>query len=215
MSEESKKPEEMQENGSCQEVLEEGEEAKTAESEAKEETAGKEEEAEGADKETAAETDAPEEGEETEEGKKEKKDKKTEQIEELTDRLQRSMAEFDNYRKRTEKEKAGMYVVGAKEVIEKILPVVDSFERGLASAQEGDAFAEGMQMVYKQLMTALSEMGVEPIETVGQTFDPNLHNAVMQTESDEYESGVIAQELQKGYMYRDSVVRHSMVAVVS
>lgn len=215
MSEESKKPEEMQENGSCQEVLEEEKEAKTAESEAKQESAGKEEEAEGADGETTAETDAPEEGEETEEGKKEKKDKKTEQIEELTDRLQRSMAEFDNYRKRTEKEKAGMYVVGAKEVIEKILPVVDSFERGLASAQEGDAFAEGMQMVYKQLMTALSEMGVEPIETVGQTFDPNLHNAVMHVEDPEAGENVVVEELQKGYRYKDFVVRYSMVKVAN
>ena len=202
MSEESKKPEEMQENGSCQEVLEEGEEARTAESEAKEETTGREKETEGADG-------------DTEEGKKEKKDKKTEQIEELTDRLQRSMAEFDNYRKRTEKEKAGMYVVGAKEVIEKILPVVDSFERGLASAQEGDAFAEGMQMVYKQLMTALSEMGVEPIETVGQTFDPNLHNAVMHVEDPEAGENVVVEELQKGYRYKDFVVRYSMVKVAN
>ena len=215
MSEESKKPEEMQENGSCQEVLEEGEEARTAESEAKEETAGREKETEGADGETAAETDALEEGGDTEEGKKEKKDKKTEQIEELTDRLQRSMAEFDNYRKRTEKEKAGMYVVGAKEVIEKILPVVDGFERGLASAQEGDAFAEGMQMVYKQLMTALSEMGVEPIETVGQTFDPNLHNAVMHVEDPEAGENVVVEELQKGYRYKDFVVRYSMVKVAN
>ncbi len=215
MSEESKKPEEMQENGSCQEVLEEGEEARTAESEAKEETAGREKETEGAGGETAAETDALEEGGDTEEGKKEKKDKKTEQIEELTDRLQRSMAEFDNYRKRTEKEKAGMYVVGAKEVIEKILPVVDSFERGLASAQEGDAFAEGMQMVYKQLMTALSEMGVEPIETVGQTFDPNLHNAVMHVEDPEAGENVVVEELQKGYRYKDFVVRYSMVKVAN
>lgn len=215
MSEESKKPEEMQENGSCQEVLEEGEEARTAESEAKEETAGREKETEGADGETATETDALEEGGDTEEGKKEKKDKKTEQIEELTDRLQRSMAEFDNYRKRTEKEKAGMYVVGAKEVIEKILPVVDSFERGLASAQEGDAFAEGMQMVYKQLMTALSEMGVEPIETVGQTFDPNLHNAVMHVEDPEAGENVVVEELQKGYRYKDFVVRYSMVKVAN
>ena len=215
MSEESKKPDEMQENGSCQEVLEEGEEARTAESEAKEETTGREKETEGADGETAAETDALEESGDTEEGKKEKKDKKTEQIEELTDRLQRSMAEFDNYRKRTEKEKAGMYVVGAKEVIEKILPVVDSFERGLASAQEGDAFAEGMQMVYKQLMTALSEMGVEPIETVGQTFDPNLHNAVMHVEDPEAGENVVVEELQKGYRYKDFVVRYSMVKVAN
>ncbi len=108
-----------------------------------------------------------------------------------------------------------MYVVGAKEVIEKILPLVDSFERGLASAQEGDAFAEGMQMVYKQLMTALSEMGVEPIETVGQTFDPNLHNAVMHVEEPEAGENVVVEELQKGYRYKDFVVRYSMVKVAN
>ena len=153
---------------------------------------------------------------------KKKKDKKQdalkEKVEELEDRVKRQMAEFDNFRKRTEKEKAAMFETGAKSVIEKILPVVDNFERGLASVPEEEkdgAIAQGMQMVYKQLMTELENLGVKPIEAVGQEFDPNYHNAVMQVESEEYESGVIAQELQKGYTYRDSVVRHSMVAVVS
>ena len=185
MSEESKNPEEMQ-----------GQE--TSEEEIIEEEAGGDAQAE-----------------ETEKDGKEKKDKKTEQIEELTDRLQRTMAEFDNYRKRTEKEKASMYVIGAKEVVEKILPVVDNFERGLAAAQEGDAFAEGMQMVYKQLMAALSEMGVQPIEAVGQAFDPNLHNAVMHVEDPEAGENTIVEELQKGYLYKDFVVRHSMVKVAN
>ena len=149
--------------------------------------------------------------------KKEKKDKKDEKIEELTDQVRRQMAEFDNFRKRSEKEKSAMYEVGAKSVIEKILPVVDSFERGLQSIPEEDAgtpFAEGMQMIYKQLMTSLEQIGVTPIEAVGEEFNPDLHNAVMQVESEEFESGVVAQELQKGYKYRDSVVRHSMVGVV-
>ena len=146
--------------------------------------------------------------------KAEKKDKAKEKIEELEDRVKRQMAEFDNFRKRTEKEKSQMFETGAKSVIEKILPVVDNFERGLASAQEGDAFAEGMNMVYKQLMTELDTIGVKAIEAVGTEFNPDFHNAVMQVESDEYESGIVAQELQKGYMYHDTVVRHSMVAVV-
>lgn len=149
--------------------------------------------------------------------KKEKKDKKDEKIEELTDQVKRQMAEFDNFRKRSEKEKSAMYEIGAKSVIEKILPVVDNFERGLQSMPEEDAgtpFAEGMQMIYKQLMTSLEQIGVTPIEAVGEEFNPDFHNAVMQVESDEFESGVVAQELQKGYMYRDSVVRHSMVGVV-
>ena len=150
-------------------------------------------------------------------GKKNKKDKKDEKIEELTDRLTRQMAEFDNFRKRTDREKSQMYEVGAKDIIEKILPVVDNFERGLASISEeekGNGFADGMQMIYKQLMTELENLGVKPIEAVGQEFNPDYHNAVMQVESEEYESGIVAQELQKGYMYRESVVRHSMVAVV-
>ena len=149
--------------------------------------------------------------------KKKEKDKFEQQIEELTDRLKRNMAEFDNFRKRTEKEKSSMYIIGAKDIVEKILPVVDNFERGLASIPEeekGTPFAEGMEMIYKQLIGELEKMDVRPIPAVGEEFDPNLHNAVMQVESDEYESGVIAQELQKGYTYRDSVVRHSMVGVV-
>ena len=151
-------------------------------------------------------------------GKKDKKDKKDEQIEALTDQVKRQMAEFDNFRKRTEKEKTQMYEIGAKSIIEKILPVVDNFERGLATVPEEEKespFAEGMNMIYKQLMTELDSVGVKPIEAVGTEFNPDYHNAVMQVESEEYESGVVAQELLKGYMYRDTVVRHSMVAVVS
>lgn len=154
-------------------------------------------------------------------GKKKKSvDKKTEayetKIAELEDRVKRQMAEFENYRKRTEKEKAAMFEMGAKSVVEKILPVVDNFERGLNAVPEADkegAFAAGMNMIYKQMMTELEGLGVKPIEAVGQEFDPNFHNAVMQVESDEYEEGIVAQELLKGYMYRESVVRHSMVAV--
>ena len=187
--------------------------------------------------ETEAETEAAESGEqaeeteesETEDGQeapadekkgffKKKKDKKDEQIEELNDKLKRQMAEFDNFRKCTEKEKTQMYDMGAKSIIEKILPVIDNFERGLAAVpeeQREDAFVVGMDKVYRQMLTELDASGVKPIEAVGQEFDPNFHNAVMQVESEEYDSGVVAQELQKGYMYKDSVVRHSMVAVVS
>lgn len=152
---------------------------------------------------------------------KKKKDKKQdamkEKVEELEDRVKRQMAEFDNFRKRTEKEKTAMFETGARSVIEKILPVVDNFERGLASVSEEEkdgALAQGMQMIYKQLMTELENLDVKPIPAVGEEFNPEFHNAVMQTQSDEFESGVVAQELQKGYTYRDSVVRHSMVAVV-
>lgn len=147
-----------------------------------------------------------------------KQDALKEKIDELEDRVKRQMAEFDNFRKRTEKEKNAMFETGAKSVIEKILPVVDNFERGLASVPEeekGKPFPEGMEMIYKQLMQELEKMEVKPIPAVGEEFDPNLHNAVMQVESEEYESGVIAQEFQKGYTYRDTVVRHSMVGVVS
>ena len=150
--------------------------------------------------------------------KKEKKNKQEEKIAELTDRVQRQMAEFDNFRKRTEKEKTQMFEVGAKSVIEKILPVVDNFERGLSAVPEeskDDPFVQGMDKIYKQLMTELESLEVKPIEAVGAEFNPEFHNAVMQVESEEYESGFVAQELQKGYMYRESVVRHSMVAVVS
>lgn len=154
--------------------------------------------------------------------KKQKADKKQdamkEKIEELEDRVKRQMAEFDNFRKRTEREKSAMFETGAKSVIEKILPIVDNFERGLASVPEeekGSPFAEGMEMIYKQLMDEFEKMEIRPIPAVGEEFNPEYHNAVMQVESEEYESGVIAQELQKGYTYRESVVRHSMVAVVS
>lgn len=151
-------------------------------------------------------------------GKKKKKDKKDEQIEDLNDRLRRQMAEFDNFRKRSEKEKSQMFDMGARSIIEKVLPVVDNFERGLAAVpeeQKDDAFVTGMDKIYKQLMTELDAIGVKPIEALGQEFNPDLHNAVMQVESEEYDPGVVAQELQKGYTYKDMVVRHSMVAVVS
>lgn len=149
--------------------------------------------------------------------KKEKANKLQEKVDELEDRVKRQMAEFDNFRKRSEKEKSAMFETGAKSVVEKILPVVDNFERGLAALSEEEMkqpFAEGMNMVYKQLITELEKLEVKPIEAVGCEFNPELHNAVMQVESEEYESGIVAQELQKGYTYRDSVVRHSMVAVV-
>ena len=152
--------------------------------------------------------------------KQAKQDKKAdayrEQIEKLEDKVKRQLAEFENFRNRTEREKTAMFETGAKSVIEKMLPVVDNFERGLATVPEEnkeDPFVDGMNRVYKQLLTELENIGVKPIEAVGKEFDPNLHNAVMQVASEEYESGVIVQELQKGYTYRDGVVRHSMVAV--
>lgn len=149
--------------------------------------------------------------------KKDKKDKSAEQIAELTDKVKRQMAEFDNFRKRSEREKSQMYEIGAKSVIEKVLPVLDNFERGLGAVPEDsreDPFVQGMDKIYKQLMTELENLGVKPIEAVGQEFNPDFHNAVMQVENDELESGTVAQELLKGYMYRESVVRHSMVSVV-
>ena len=136
-------------------------------------------------------------------------------MEELTDRLKRNMAEFDNFRKRTEKEKASMYVIGARDIVEKILPVVDNFERGLAQAPEDDAFADGMKMIYKQLMTALDEMGVKEIEAKGKEFDPNLHNAVMHVEDENAGTNEVVEVFQKGYTYKDFVVRHSMVKVAN
>ena len=152
--------------------------------------------------------------------KQAKQDKKSdamkEQIEQLEDKVKRQLAEFENFRNRKEKEKSAMFETGAKSVIEKILPVVDNFERGLATVPEEkkeDPFVDGMNRIYKQLLTELENIGVKPIDAVGQEFDPNLHNAVMQEASEEYESGIVVRELQKGYTYRDSVVRHSMVAV--
>ena len=186
-------------------------ETESAEAEAEEteetfEEAGSEEAKEDAEKKT---------------GKKlfgKKKDKKDEKIEELTDKLTRQMAEFDNFRKRTEKEKSQMYEVGAKDIIEKILPVVDNFERGLDAVKEEekeDPFVQGMEKVYKHLVTTLEGIEVKPIEAVGQPFDPNFHNAVMQVEDENFGENIVAEEFQKGYTYRDSVVRHSMVKVAN
>ena len=148
--------------------------------------------------------------------KKDKKDKKDEKIEELTDQVKRQMAEFDNYRKRTEKEKASMYIIGAKDIVEKILPVVDNFERGLATAEGSeDPFVQGMEKIYKQLLTTLNEMGVKAIEAVGTEFNPDFHNAVMHVEDEEVGENIVVEEFQKGYMYKDFVVRHSMVKVAN
>ena len=150
--------------------------------------------------------------------KKEKKDKKDEQIAELTDKLKRQLAEFENFRNRTDKEKTQMYAVGAKDVIEKILPVIDNFERGLKSIpedQKDGPVASGMEMIYKQLITVLTDLGVTTIEAVGQEFDPNLHNAVMHAEDEELGENIVAEEFQKGYKYKDTVLRHSMVKVAN
>ncbi|MBP3296455.1 MAG: nucleotide exchange factor GrpE [Lachnospiraceae bacterium] len=150
-------------------------------------------------------------------GKEKKKDKLQEQIDELKDKNMRQMAEFENFRKRTEKEKQAMFETGARSVIEKLLPVVDNFERGLGALKEEEkgAFSEGMEMIYKQLMSELEKLEVKPIDAVGKEFDPNLHNAVMHVDDEELGENVVAEELQKGYMYRETVVRHSMVKVAN
>ena len=185
--------------------------------EAKEEETVKAEEASEEKESTGGEK--PEETEAVEEPemlkKKKKKDKMEEKIEELEDRVKRQMAEFDNFRKRTEKEKSHMYEVGARDVIEKILPVVDNFERGLAQAPEDDPFADGMQKIYKQFTTTMEGMGVEPIEAVGKEFNPDFHNAVMHVEDEEVGENIVVEEFQKGYTYKDFVVRHSMVKVAN
>lgn len=168
------------------------------------------------DKECAGESDSK--GKKGFSAKKKKKDKKDEQIEELTDRLKRTMAEFDNFRKRTEKEKSAMYEIGARDIIEKILPIVDNFERGLATVSEEEAksaFAEGMDKIYKQLLKTLEDAGVTPIDAVGKPFDPDFHNAVMHVDDESLGENIVAEEFQKGYLYRDSVVRHSMVKVAN
>lgn len=193
-----------------EEILEEIDEASEEEAAKEQETDADTMKAEG---EESAEAEANEEAE-----AKEEKDPKQARIEELEDMVKRQLAEFDNFRKRTDKEKDTMFEAGARSVIEKLLPVVDNFERGIASLSEEElasAQGSGMQMIYKQLMEVLDKLEVKPIEALGKEFNPDLHNAVMQCESEEYESGIIAQELQKGYTYRDSVIRHSMVAVVS
>ena len=148
--------------------------------------------------------------------KKEKKNPLQEKVDELNDKVLRQMAEFENFRKRTDKEKAQQFELGQSNILEKLLPIVDNFERGLAAVPEAEkdgAFADGMNKIYKQLVTELENLGVTPIEAVGKEFDPNFHNAVMQVESEEYGSGIVAQELQKGYMFHDTVLRHSMVGV--
>ncbi|MBS4791338.1 MAG: nucleotide exchange factor GrpE [Clostridium sp.] len=181
------------------------------EQEASEETASE-------NTETSAEEKTTEKAPEKEGFFKKKKDPKDEKIEELTDRVKRQMAEFDNFRKRTEKEKSTMYEMGAKDIIERMLPVVDNFERGLASIPESEkntAFAEGMEKIYKQFQKVLEDVGVKAIEAAGQPFDPNFHNAVMHVEDESLGENIVAEELQKGYMYRDSVVRHSMVKVAN
>ena len=215
MSEENKKTSEVQEEAG-KEALES--EAVKEPSEGSPETAAKEpeqkEEAEKPQKDTPEE-DAKEGKSKTSFFGKKKKDKLEQQVEDLTDRLKRSMAEFDNYRKRTEKEKSSMYIIGAREIIEKILPVVDNFERGLAQAPEGDAFADGMQMIYKQLLTTLEGLGVEAIEAVGKEFNPDFQNAVMHVEDENAGGNMVVEELQKGYTYKGFVVRHSMVKVAN
>lgn len=175
-------------------------------------------EANEAEKQEEKETETVEEAPDKKKLFKKKKDKKDEQIEELNDKLMRTMAEFDNFRKRTEKEKQQMFEIGAKDIVEKILPVIDNFERGLGSVPEDDkesAFVQGIEQIYKQLMTTLETAGVTPIEAVGKEFDPNFHNAVMHAEDENFGENIVSEELQKGYMYRESVVRHSMVKVVN
>lgn len=206
------------------EILEEEilEEAAEATEEAEESVEAVEEEVtEEIDSEEVPEGEEPKTWAEKRAAKKQKKEQSNadkEKIAELEDRVKRQLAEFENFRNRTEKEKQAMFETGAKSVLEKLLPVIDNFERGFSTVEESDkedAFVQGMQKIYKQMMDELEKIGVKPIEAVGQEFDPNFHNAVMQVESDEFESGIVAQDLMKGYMYRDSVLRHSMVGVVS
>ena len=209
MTDENKKPEDVMEETVTEETAEETVTEETAEEavegEVVEETT--EDEEEEAEEECADACDEADDA--AAEGKKEKKlrwkkkDKKDEKIEELTDRLQRTMAEFDNYRKRTDKEKASMYIIGAKEVVEKILPIIDNFERGLASAteeQKADPFVEGFDKIYKQLCKTLEDMGVKAIEAVGKEFDPNFHNAVMHVDDENVGEKIVVEEFEKGYM---------------
>lgn len=214
---------EMEETVEAAEAVEETAETETTEEAGKEESTAKA--AEKAHEEEAAEETDTEKatGEAVDKKgffgkKKEKKDKKDHKIEELEDRVKRQLAEFENFRNRTEKEKSKMYDFGARDVIEKILPVVDNFERGLASipeSEKGGAVANGMEMIYKQMMTSFEGLGVKPIEAVGKPFDPNFHNAVMHVEDEEVEESMVVEEFQKGYLYKDTVIRHSMVKVAN
>ena len=214
--------EEMEEKEKLKEKSEENKDEKVteepAEEEVKETAGGSEEEAAKAEDEPVEESEGGEKKKHHgKKDKKEKKDPRDEKIADLEDRVKRQMAEFENFRKRTDKEKSQMFDMGAKSVIEKILPVIDNFERGLENIPEGcdPAFAEGMEKIYKQLTASLEEAGLKHIEAVGQEFDPNLHNAVMHEDNDELGENVVSEEFQKGYMYRDSIVRHSMVKVAN
>ena len=208
-----------------EEAAEENREETKAPEGAGTEAAAEEAAAETAAEEAAAETAAEEAAEEEKEKETakelfhhEKKDPKDEKIAELTDRMQRTMAEFDNFRKRTEKEKAAMYEIGAKDIIEKILPVLDNFERGLTTVPEEEKenpFVQGMDKIYKQFVKTLEDIGVKPMDAAGKPFDPNFHNAVMHVEDEELGENIVAEELQKGYTYRDSVVRPAMVKVAN
>jgi len=206
-----------EENVNTEENVKETVETETFEDEVEQQAETTEESVESAE---AVETDdeTTEEDDDMKLKKKDKKDKKDLMIEELTDKYKRTFAEFDNYRKRTDKEKAAMYEIGAKDIIEKILPVVDNFERGLQTVSEEDRslpFVDGMDKIYKQLIKTLEDAGVKPIEAVGKEFDPNLHNAVMHIDDENFGENIVAEEFQKGYMYRDTVVRHSMVKVAN
>jgi molecular chaperone GrpE len=199
-------------------VTEETIKEETADTASEEETVTEEAAEDATEEEVTQAEDSDEKSESKSFFKKKKKDKKDEQIEELNDRVRRQMAEFDNFRKRTEKEKSQMFETGAKSILEKLLPVIDNFERGFAGVSEEqmeDPFVQGMDKVYKQMMTMLEEAGVSVIEAVGEQFDPNLHNAVMHIDDEAYEENVVAEEFQKGYKYRDSVIRHSMVKVAN
>lgn len=220
------KAQKEQEQNNTQDASEEAEVSENGAEYADREDEAVQEEVETADStqpdgtETAACEEASDEGKKKKSifNKKDKKDKKDEQIAELNDRILRNLAEFDNFRKRTEKEKSQMFEIGAKSIIEKILPTIDNFDRAKAAVPEelkGSAYVEGIEMIYKQLMTSLEEAGLKPIEALGAEFDPNLHNAVMHEDNDELGENVVSEELQKGYMYRDSVVRHSMVKVAN
>ena len=205
--------EETVSEGQAEEIIKEDDE-KAAEE------AGEEEIKEEAEEEDASGTEEQDEQKEPEKKGffKKKKDKKDEKIEELTDMVKRQMAEFDNYRKRTEKEKASMYEIGAREVIEKILPIVDNFERGLAAVPEEEKetpFVDGMNKIYRQLLSVFEGMGVKAIESVGQEFNPDYHNALMHVEDEEAGENVVVEEFQKGYTYKDTVIRHSMVKVAN
>ena len=215
--------ENLQEESAEENTSEEVNEEAAAKENAQTGTGEEEKEADdsGVKEEDAESQEAPEEPAEDDKplfGKKKKKDKKDEKIEELTDRVQRHMAEFDNFRKRTDKEKSQMFEIGAKSILEKLLPVVDNFERGLAAIDESEkesGIASGMDMIYKQLTAMLEESGVKPIEAEGRQFDPDFHNAVMHVEDEAFGENVVAEELQKGYMYKDSVLRYSMVKVAN